>query len=131
SGSVAARWGPRRAALVGVSLTTAASVAFAFADSAWMLGGARFLQGVGSALSWSGALAWLVAAAPRERRGELIGATMGAAVFGALCGAVIGAVASAAGVRATFLGVSLTGVALCAWVLASPGAEPQPQPLST
>ena len=75
SGSIAARWGPRRAALVGVSLTTAASVAFAFADSAWMLGGARFLQGVGSALSWSGALAWLVGsgatrAARRADRGD-------------------------------------------------------------
>jgi len=128
SGSIAARWGPRRAALVGVSLTTASSVAFAFADSAWMLGGARFLQGVGSALSWSGALAWLVAAAPRERRGELIGATMGAAVFGALCGPVIGAIATVAGVRATFLGVGLIGVGLIAWVVASHGVPAQPQP---
>src|SRR4051812_5321612 len=127
SGSIAARWGPRRAALVGVSLTTASSVAFAFADSAWMLGGARFLQGVGSALSWSGALAWLVAAAPRERRGELIGATMGAAVFGALCGPVIGAVATVAGVRATFLGVGAIGLGLIVWVVASPGVPAQPQ----
>ena len=71
---------------------------------------ARFLQGVGSALSWSGALAWLVAAAPRERRGELIGTTMGAAVFGALFGPVIGAIATVAGVRATFVGVGLLGV---------------------
>src|SRR6188472_4694887 len=51
SGLAAARFGPRRAALAGVSLTAVSSLAFAFADSAWMLGGARFLQGVGSALS--------------------------------------------------------------------------------
>jgi MFS family permease len=128
SGSAAARWGPRTAALAGVSLTTSASVAFAFADTAWLLGGARFLQGVGSALSWSGALAWLVAAAPRERRGELIGTTMGAAVFGALCGPVIGAIATVAGVRATFLGVGAIGVALVAWLAVTPGVPAQPQP---
>jgi MFS family permease len=130
SGLVAARYGPRRAALIGVSVTAASSVAFAFADSAWLLGGARFMQGVGSALSWAGALAWLVAAAPRERRGELIGTTMGAAVFGALVGPVLGAIATVAGVRATFLGVGLFGVALALWVAATPGVPAQPQPVS-
>jgi MFS family permease len=128
SGLAAARYGPRRAALAGVSLTAAASVAFGFADNAWMLGAARLLQGVGSALSWAGALAWLVAAAPRERRGELIGTTMGAAVFGALLGPVIGAIATVAGVKATFLGVGLLGVALAAWVALTPGVPAQPQP---
>ncbi|MDQ2911625.1 MAG: MFS transporter, partial [Actinomycetota bacterium] len=96
----------------------------------WMLGAARLLQGVGSAFSWSGALAWLVSAAPRERRGALIGATMGAAVFGALLGPVLGAIATVAGLRATFLGVSVLGLVLGAWVLATPGVPPQPQPLS-
>jgi MFS family permease len=129
-GMAAARFGPRPAALAGIALTGAASLAFAVAGSAWMLGAARLLQGVGSALSWSGALAWLVAAAPRERRGALIGTTMGAAVFGALLGPVLGAIATVAGVRATFFGVSLLGVALAAWVLATPGVPAQPQPLS-
>ena len=127
SGYVAARYGPRNAALVGVSLTASASVVFAFADTAWLLGLARFMQGVGSALSWAGALAWLVAAAPRERRGELIGTTMGAAVFGALIGPVLGAIATVAGVRATFLGVAVFGVALALWVAATPGVPAQPQ----
>jgi MFS family permease len=129
-GVAASRFGPRQAALGGVALTAAASLAFAVSHNVWMLGAARLLQGVGSAFSWSGALAWLVAAAPRERRGALIGATMGAAVFGALLGPVLGAIASVAGVRATFLGVSVLGLLLGAWVLATPGVPPQPQPLS-
>jgi MFS family permease len=129
-GLAASRFGPRQAALGGVALTAAASLAFALSHDVWMLGAARFLQGVGSAFSWSGALAWLVAAAPRERRGALIGATMGAAVFGALLGPVLGAIASVTGVRATFLGVSVLGLGLGAWVLATPGVPAQPQSLS-
>jgi MFS family permease len=127
SGLVAARFGPRPAALVGVSITAAASFVFAFSDDAWMLGAARLLQGIGSALSWAGALAWLVAAAPRERRGELIGTTMGAAVFGALLGPVVGAIATVAGVRATFAGVGVLGAVLAAWVAATRGVPAQPQ----
>jgi MFS family permease len=129
-GVVAARFGPKRAALVGVALTAVASLAFGLAGDAWALGAARLLQGVGSALSWAGALAWLVAAAPRGRRGALIGTTMGAAVFGALLGPVLGAIASLAGVRVTFVGVSLLGVALATWVAVTPGVPAQPQRLS-
>ena len=129
-GLAASRFGPKQAALGGVALTAVASLAFALSHDVWMLGAARLLQGIGSAFSWSGALAWLVAAAPRERRGALIGATMGAAVFGALLGPVLGAVATVAGVRATFVGVSVLGIVLGAWVLATPGVQPQPQPLS-
>jgi MFS family permease len=130
SGLVAARFGPRPAALVGVSVTAAASFGFAFADDAWTLGAARLLQGIGSALSWAGALAWLVAAAPRERRGQLIGTTMGAAVFGALLGPVVGAIATVAGVSATFAGVGVLGAGLAAWVAVTPGVPAQPQPMS-
>src|SRR6266508_4505521 len=67
---------------------------FRLAESAWVLYAARFGQGVGSSLAWTGGLAWLVAAAPRGRRGELIGIAMGAAVAGALLGPVLGGVAS-------------------------------------
>ena len=55
-GMAASRFGPRQAALGGVALTAAASLAFALSHTVWMLGAARLLQGVGSAFSWSGAL---------------------------------------------------------------------------
>jgi MFS family permease len=130
-GVAAARFGPRRAALVGVALMACSSVAFAFASDVWLLAAARLLQGVGSALSWAGALAWLVAAAPRERRGELLGTTAGAAVFGALLGPVLGAIATVLGVRVTFCGVALLGLVLVAWIAVTPGVAAQPQPFST
>jgi MFS family permease len=130
AGVMTARIGPRQAALGGILLTAVASLAFALSSSAWALGVARLLQGVGSAFSWAGALAWLVAAAPRERRGALIGTTMGAAVFGASLGPVLGAVATVAGVRATFGGVSALGLILAIFVALTPGVAAQPQPLS-
>ena len=37
---------------------------FGFADSAWQLDSARFVQGLASAFSWTGAFAWLVARSP-------------------------------------------------------------------
>src|ERR671934_464965 len=121
-GMAASRLGPRRAALGGVALTALASLGFALAENAWMLGAARLLQGIGSAFSWAGALAWLVAAAPRERRGELLGGAMGAAVFGALLGPVLGAAAGVAGTRPTFLAVGVLGVILLVAAALTPDA---------
>ncbi len=129
-GLAASRLGPKRAVVLGLALTAVATLGFGLADSVWTLGVARFAQGVGSAFSWAGALAWLMAVAPPGRRGTLIGTAMGAAVFGALLGPTLGAVATVAGVRPTFIGVSTAGFVICAWVAATPGVAAQPQPLS-
>ena len=83
-----------------------ARVAFGFAGSALSLGLARLVQGLGSALSWAGALAWLVAGTPRERRGEMLGTAIGSAIFGALLGPALGAVAEAVGPRPAFVAVA-------------------------
>ena len=128
-GMVTARFGPKRAVLGGLVTMSAASLGFAFAGSAWTLGLARLLQGIGSAFSWSGGLAWLVAAAPRERRGELLGGAMGAAVFGALLGPVLGAAAGVAGTRPAFVAVTALGLILLVWALATGDAAPEPQRL--
>src|SRR5713101_3193101 len=89
-GLMATRWGVRKTMSIGLVLLAVLGVVFGFAHSIWLLDLSRFGQGVGSALAWTGALAWLVAAGPRERRGELIGLALGAAAFGALVGPVIG-----------------------------------------
>jgi MFS family permease len=130
AGLVASRLGPKRAALTGLCVVAAASVGFALAASEWQLDLARLFQGAGSVFSWSGALAWLVADAPRERRGELLGTAMGSAVFGALLGPVVGAIASVAGVRPTFAGVAALALVLAGFAAATPGAAPETQPLS-
>jgi MFS family permease len=129
-GMAATRFGPKRSALLGVALTAVASLGFGLADSGFTLAAARLAQGIGSAFSWAGALAWAVALAPQGRRGTLIGTVMGAAVFGALLGPVLGAVATVAGVRPTFIGVGTLGFVLWACVAASPGTPAQPQRLA-
>src|SRR5262249_57002579 len=96
-GAAAARLGARRAVLVGLTLMGLASLGFAFAHGYWPLAAARFLQGVGSGFTWAGAFAWLLAAVPGERRGEVIGTAMGAAVFGALLGPAVRAAAALLG----------------------------------
>ena len=105
-----------------------ASIAFGFAGSALGLGIARFSQGVGSALSWTGGLSWLVAGTPRARRGEMIGTAMGAAIFGALLGPAVGAAAEWLGPRVVFSGVAGIAAVLIAWALVTPPTPPDPQP---
>jgi MFS family permease len=124
-GAAAARLGPRRAVLAGLTLMGLASVGFAFAHGFWPLAIARFLQGCASGFTWAGAFAWLLAAAPRERRGELIGTALGAAVFGALFGPVVGAAAALIGRGAVFSALAALAVVLCVWTLRIESAPPE------
>lgn len=132
SGFVAVRLGVRPTVLSGLGIIVGTSIAFGLASSAWVLYAARFGQGVGSALAWTGGLAWLIAAAPRARRGELIGVAMGAAVVGALLGPVLGGAASITGTGAAFTFVAVSSLVLAVWAWTTPAARPgsEPQPLS-
>jgi MFS family permease len=129
AGFATTRLGPKRTVLVGLTLMTAASLGFALAGNVWGLGISRFFQGIGSSFSWAGGLAWVIASAPRDRRGQLLGTAMGAAVFGALLGPVLGALAGIVGTRAAFLGVTVVGAALVAWAATTPGVAPDRQAL--
>jgi MFS family permease len=113
--------------LVGIAVT---STAFGFADTLWQLDAARFAQGLASSFSWTGGLAWLVAAAPPGRRGALIGSAFGAAIGGALFGPILGGVGSLVGTRAAFTVVALLALGQAVWALRTPAAAPEePQPL--
>jgi MFS family permease len=111
-------------------MTTVAicTVLFGLSQEAWQLDLARFLQGVASAFTWTGALGWLVAAAPSANRGALIGRAFAAAVGGALFGPVVGGVASVAGIGWTFGVLAAASFGLVAWAALTPSAvsdEPQ------
>jgi len=127
-GWASARFGARRAVLAGLTAMGLASLGFAFAGSFATLFLARFVQGVGSGFTWAGAFAWLLAIAPRERRGELIGNAMGAAVFGALFGPVIGAAAAIAGRAVIFAALAGLAVVLGVWAVRLPPPLMEPQP---
>jgi MFS family permease len=121
-GIAAARYGPRRAVLLGITLMGLASLAFGFAGDAWTLGTARFAQGVGGSLAWAGALTWLIAASPVTRRGEMLGTAVGSAIFGALFGPAIGALAIHVGPREVFVGLAGVTLVLGVWTVRTPGA---------
>ena len=126
-GWLAARLGVRATVVVGLTLLITSSVAFAFADSIVVLDTARFVQGLGSAASWAGALGWLVGASPRERRGELIGSAMAAAIVGALLGPVLGAAAASLGTELVFTAVGVAAGGLLVWALLTPSGQVPPR----
>jgi MFS family permease len=128
SGVLAVRLGVRPTMVGGLAIIVVTSVAFGLADTAWVLYAARFGQGIGSALTWAAGLAWLLAAAPKERRGELIGIAMGAAVAGALLGPLLGGIASLTGPAPAFGAVAVAGVLLAAWAWTTPAARPAEKP---
>lgn len=125
-GIAAAKYGPRRALLFGLAVMGVASLAFGFAGDAWTLGLARLAQGLGGSLAWAGALTWLIAGTPRERRGEMLGTAIGSAIFGALLGPAVGALAHHVGPRPVFVGLAGLSVVLGAFALRLPPADAEP-----
>jgi predicted MFS family arabinose efflux permease len=124
AGWVIARAGVRPAMVLGIALMSVAGLSFAFARDIVVLDAARFLQGVGGACCWATGMAWLAAAAPRERRGQVLGSVIGVAIFGVQLGPVLGAVATWIGREAAFSSAVVFGLALGCWALATPGRAP-------
>jgi MFS family permease len=125
SGLATAWLGVKPTILLGLAGMAATTLVFGFADSVWLLDSARFAQGVASTGSWTAGFAWLVAAAPAGRRGELIGAALGAAIAGALLGPALGGIASIVGIGTAFSSVAVLAAVLGVWAASTPAFRPE------
>jgi MFS family permease len=123
AGLLAARIGPKRTVVLGLLTLAIATAAFALVSSSAALGGARFFQGVASAVTWAGALAWLTLTAPRERRGQLLGTVFSFAILGFIVGPAVGALGELTSIRGTFAVIALITL-LIAGLTASVPAGP-------
>ena len=129
-GWFAARYGPRRAMIVGVIGVGVFSTAFGFADRIEILDLTRFLQGAFGALMWAGAISWAVAVAPRPRRGQVMGTIIAAAVIGEMLGSPIGALAYEVGTEIVFSSVLLLAIGITAVAMTiPPPLEVESQPV--
>lgn len=123
AGWLAGRFGAKATAVTGLALIALTSVVFGHAESIGLLDAARFVQGVGGACTWAGALAWLMGVTAADRRGQAIGSALGAALFGVLLGPVIGGAATETSPELVFSGVGVVATAMVAWALLIPGSD--------
>lgn len=125
AGLVASRIGAKRTVLIGLAMLAVASVGFALVGSAGALGFMRFGQGLSSAVTWAGALAWLTLSTPRERRGQTLGTAFGFAVLGFIVGPAVGAVAHMTSITVVFLLVAAVTGVLCVVAALFPPSRPE------
>jgi MFS family permease len=128
AGMLCSRIGVRATVVLGLLLMGTASLALGFADSLREVEAARFGQGIANSIAWTGAIAWIAAAAPRDRRAGLLGIAFGVAVAGLLAGPALGVLAAHVGTEPTFAGVAvaMVGLAVLAALLPSVPAARQP-----
>lgn len=129
AGMLCSRVGVRATVVGGSILMGATSLAFGFADSLLALEAARFGQGVASSTAWTGAIAWIAGAAPRERRASLLGVVFGVGVAGILAGPALGVLAAHVGTEPTFVGVAALMVALAVVAALLPSVPAARQPV--
>ena len=119
------RRGVRMATVVGIAVLIASTLGFGWGTSPLLLDASRFVQGVGGAIAWAGALAWLTSTTPSTRRGSVIGGAVGAALIGMVVGPPIGALASQIGRGPVF---SALAIVLLLLLLTGPASAPAATP---
>ncbi len=117
---IAGRFGVRRTTLIGLLLFAVSIALFGFGTEIGTLDALRFIQGAGCGFIWGGGLTWVIAVAPRERRGAVLGSVFAAAIFGTLLGPILGTLAVTVGTRPVFAAVGAVSFALAAWTLRHP-----------
>jgi MFS family permease len=125
AGLLIGRIGPRRGVISGLALLFASSLLFGLAGDPLALGIARFAQGLSSAMTWAGALAWVALDAPKDRRGQALGTVFGVAVFGFVVGPLFGGIADHVGIRPVFVAVSLVAAGLATALAFARGPAPE------
>ena len=121
---IAARYGVRRATLIGLLLFAVSIIGFGFGTNLVVLDSLRFIQGAGCGFIWGGGLTWVIAVTPRQRRGAVLGSVMAAAIIGTLLGPIMGTLAVTLGTEPVFVVVGIVAFGLAAWTLRNP--EPPP-----
>src|SRR5438552_379273 len=115
------RFGVRATTFAGFALLIVATLGFGWGTAGVVLDTARFVQGIGGAVAWSGALAWLTSTTSPGRRGAVIGAAIGAALSGMVVGPAMRAAAAQAGRGLVFSGLA---VFLAVLALGAPVSSP-------
>ena len=110
------RLGVRVTTTIGLGLLILATLAFAWSTEPLVLDVARLIQGIGGAVAWAAALAWLISQAP-ARRATVIGGAVGAALIGMVVGPVIGSAATWIGRGFVFSGIAVVLAAMAALTL--------------
>jgi MFS family permease len=120
AGLLASRIGGRVLMIFGNAVFAAATLVFAFAPSAAILGLARFVQGVASAVCWSAGLAWLTVNAPLERRGATVGVAVAMVSTGTVLGPAVGGLGGATSPEVAFLTVTVFALGATALAILAP-----------
>lgn len=116
AGRLADRIGRRPLILTGPILTGFGAILAGFAPTFWLLVGARFVQGLGSAMSATVSMTVLADISTPETRGRTMSVFQGSLLIGASIGPSIGgALAGLVGLRGVFFVYAVSAFAVAIW----------------
>lgn len=116
TGRLADRIGRRPLILTGPIVTIVGALLAGFAPSFWLLVGARFVQGLGSAISATASMAVLADISTTETRGRIMSVFQGSLLIGASLGPSIGGVlAGVVGLRGVFFVYAGIALVVAIW----------------